>query len=377
MSTKRCGLASNITSAGLPKTSCPASAWRVGPGSVIGVTQASEIASCSAWSTAITAGPQPLATMASRLPRGLRGVVRARAAENISPMALTRSTPAPQRGVEGVVAVAAGAAVRLGDGRANESLPGLDGDHRLDAGGGAHGAEKAARIAQPFEVEQDAFGLRVAGEMVEDLRQLDVVRFAGREDRRSRIPRCGSSRECGRTPRTIATPAPDFAGRDRLHDRRRVQPGVRQDIAGGIRAEEADRIAACDRRKLPAGQGVRAKPPESTTAPWMPRFAQASTMPGTVCAGVAMTASDSGASIPASVARGRAGRRSRRISAKRGWIRTAAGLPRVRAEPWPSEPDPRWRRRRRSPRGDRKGCRGCGLATYIEAPVRRVGKPGG
>ena len=77
-------------------------------------------------------------------------------------MVCTRTTPARlHRRVEYIVRPDQRCGVRhrrLGAGRMASDL---DQDHRLDAGGGAQRAHEAARVADAFDVQQDALGLGV------------------------------------------------------------------------------------------------------------------------------------------------------------------------------------------------------------------------
>jgi len=57
--------------------------------------------------------------------------------------------------------------------------PHLDHDDGLEAGGRAQRAHEAARVADALDVEQDALGLRVIGEVVEDFAEIQIGRRAG------------------------------------------------------------------------------------------------------------------------------------------------------------------------------------------------------
>ena len=86
--------------------------------------------------------------------------------------------PAHQ-GVEHRVGAHQGAGVGLHRLGAGLVAAHLDQHHRLEAGGGAQGAHEAARVADALDVEQDALGGGVVGQVVEDLAEIQVRRGAG------------------------------------------------------------------------------------------------------------------------------------------------------------------------------------------------------
>ena len=178
-------------------------------------------------------------TIAARLSRRRQ---RTCGGEHVADGAYAQHAGTAQGGIEGVIAVDTGAAVRFGNASRGRPLPGLDGNHRLDTGGGTNGAEKAARIAQPFEVEQDAFGLRVAGEVVENFRQFDVAGFAGGEYRReAELLVVVPVEDVGADRRRLGDQCQVAGGRC-LGDRRQVQPGMRQDVAERVGSVETDAV---------------------------------------------------------------------------------------------------------------------------------------
>ena len=87
---------------------------------------------------------------------------------------------AAHRGIEHVVGADQRAGVRHRRLRAGGMAPHLDHEHRLEAGGGAQGAHEAARVADAFDVDQDALGLRVGGQVVENFAEIHVGRSAHR-----------------------------------------------------------------------------------------------------------------------------------------------------------------------------------------------------
>ena len=50
----------------------------------------------------------------------------------------------------------------------------LDQNHRLDAGGSTHGTHETARIADAFDVQQDAMRLLVGHQIVENFAKVHI-----------------------------------------------------------------------------------------------------------------------------------------------------------------------------------------------------------
>ena len=69
--------------------------------------------------------------------------------------------------------------MRLHGFRSRLVTPHFHHDHGLEAGGGAQRAHEAARIADAFDVEQNAARLRIVGEVVEDFAEVEIGRRAG------------------------------------------------------------------------------------------------------------------------------------------------------------------------------------------------------
>jgi hypothetical protein len=62
--------------------------------------------------------------------------------------------------------------------------PDLDRQYRLDAGGGAHCAHEAPRVADAFDVHEDALRLRVRNHVIEDFTEIEIDRRTERHDGR-------------------------------------------------------------------------------------------------------------------------------------------------------------------------------------------------
>jgi hypothetical protein len=81
--------------------------------------------------------------------------------------------------------------------------PGLDHDHRLVARGGARGRHELARRLDRFDVEQDGARARIAGQVVEQVAEVDVGVLAQRHHVRE-----ADARDLAQSS-TAVTSAPD------------------------------------------------------------------------------------------------------------------------------------------------------------------------
>ena len=213
----------------------------------------------AALSAASVPGPCPLVTIASRSPRAIRFIARIRAAANSCVYVLTRTVPAR------FIAASKTASRRRPVARgALHRAPGPQDDDRLRPRRRAQRRQEAPRVADRLGVKQDAVGVRVDDERVEQLAETDVDRAAQRhhrgeadadgrgevEHRRAHRARLRDEREPAPVRDGIAERRVESdVGADDAERVRPEQPDAVRDRDGGQRCLPAPRVLALRRRR--------------------------------------------------------------------------------------------------------------------------------
>ena len=135
------------------------------------------------------------------------------------------------------------AGVRGGGLQAVAGAAGLDDDHRLVARRRARRRHELARRLDRFDVEQDRAGVRVAGEVVEQVAEVDVGALAERDHvREADAPRARPSRAPRSPARPTARRRRCSPGRASVWAKLAFRPMPRRQQAEAVRAEQAQQV---------------------------------------------------------------------------------------------------------------------------------------
>ena len=103
-------------------------------------------------------------------------------AEQLVELAHAQHARAPERGFIGGIAARQRARVRLRRLGAGRAAARLDDDDRLGSRGASRGRHELRRVGDRLHVQQDGAALRVAGQVVEQIAEIDVGHIAERDD---------------------------------------------------------------------------------------------------------------------------------------------------------------------------------------------------
>ncbi len=132
----------------------------------------------------------------------------------------------------------------------------LDQDNRLDARGGAQRAHEAARVADAFDVHQDAVGVGVGDEEIEDLAEVHVGGGAHRNDAGKSDIVAGGPVQDGGAQRAGLRDEGDVAGVRRALVEGGVQPDGGAHDAEAVGADQSDVVAVRGLHQLPLQRGA-------------------------------------------------------------------------------------------------------------------------
>ena len=120
----------------------------------------------------------------------------------------------------------------------------LQHQHRLAARGGARRRHEFAPVRDPLGIKQDRAGVRVGGEIVEHVAEIDIGHVAERDDMREADAARRRPIEHRGDHRARLADERDVAGRRREMREARVEPEPRHDDADAIRTDDAQQMRA-------------------------------------------------------------------------------------------------------------------------------------
>ena len=234
-----------------------------------------------------------MVTMARRGPAGRGCLPHNSARPNSSSIVSTRKTPTLRNAASRYV-VAAGkrSCVRCGCFSGRSSPAHFDNYDWFGERNLAHNGQKRARRAHRLHVKQNAARVGIVAEMINKIAPVHISHGTDGNERAE--PELGRSApiENRRAKRAALSDEPYVARqRERLGECR-VQTDVRQHHANAIRPNDPHLPASLENllfKLCPSRPGFF-EPAEIITAPFTPAVAHSATIPGTLAAGVAITA---------------------------------------------------------------------------------------